>query len=152
MNVRKTISRFASAAGIVAVAGATLVLTSPAPAFAAACGSSGDGKNPDAVSCAEPCHNTATTIYSRSFPGLGNIELRYSYGCRIAWARGVGGVEIQVRSYRNWNDPWGAARRIEINYDTDNGGFTRTVNDAVPLQAEACIFDTSGNHHCTPRY
>lgn len=152
MNVRKRMRALASAAAMAVVVSAAVVLTSPAPAFAA-CGTACDGKNPDTYSWGgQKCHDTARTIYTRSVQGLGQVELRYSTHCQMAWARGAGGVEIQVRSYWNWNDPWGAARRIEINYDTDFGGYTRSVNDANPLQAEACIFDTSGNHYCTPRY
>jgi len=143
---------------LIAVASAAVLLITPAPAFAATagCGFGCDGLDPnnasmeDANGALRLCHTSARTLSTRNVPGLGSVDLRYSSYCRIAWARGAGGVEIQVRSYWHQSDSWGAARRIEIQYDTDNGGYTRTVNDAN-LYAQACSADTSGNWYCTPR-
>jgi hypothetical protein len=146
-----------STVAAVAVATTALLAFSAAPAHAAnpGCGFSCDGVDPnsaaveDANGALHLCRDSARTVYSRSEPGNGYVDLRYSSYCRIAWARGVA-QEIKVVSFWHQNDPESAARRVEIDYSS-SGGYTLAVNDAG-LYAEACVYVAYGGWVCTPRF
>ena len=130
-------------------AGHALAATNPG------CGYSCDGMDPESIGMEDAnggfhlCKNSAITAREISIPGNGNVELRYSTYCRIAWARGIAGDgshSIKVESF-NAN---GTLRRTELG----GGGlsYTRVVNDAG-LTARACVFQfASQSYACTSRY
>jgi hypothetical protein len=95
----------------------------------AAPAASWDGTDPNRTGCAP----FARTIYTTSVFGFGTVDVRYSSGCRTAWARFTLSSSVPACtsfcSYAEIIRNGGGSYRCII-YDGDRSCYTSQVNDA----------------------
>jgi hypothetical protein len=124
--------------------------TEQASATAVSCYIVCDGQDPstavyeDSDGVLRRC-NDARTIYEIEPSASGWVELRYSRKCRMAWARGGGGIKVQ-----GFNAD-GSFRVAYEKFVYPGQAYTLAVNDAG-LTARACLEIPWEGWSCTATY